>query len=136
MREISKLSVFLIGVGMILCVIMITPRKRNRFVVVSQKEMDKSLERESRNISKTGAWQNTKFTHLIDDKFGASLVSILKENDIDSITDLGCGTGAYVKMIEANNIQTQGKRQGVKQTNGFPYFYFTIYPMENNFITL
>ena len=112
MREISKLSVFLIGVGMILCVIMITPpRKRNRFVVVSQKEMDKSLERESRNISKTGAWQNTKFTHLIDDKFGASLVSILKENDIDSITDLGCGTGAYVKMIEANNIQTQGKRQ-------------------------
>ena len=111
MREIPKRSVFLIGVGMILCVMIITPRKRNIFVVVSQKDMDKALGRESRNISKTGAWQNTKFTHLIDDKFGASLVSILKENDIDSITDLGCGTGAYVKMIEANNIRTQGKRQ-------------------------
>ena len=115
MREISKLSVFLIGVGMILCVIIITPRKRNIFVVVSQKDMDKSLGRESRNISKTGAWQNTKFTHLIDDKFGASLVSILKENDIDSITDLGCGTGAYVKMIEDNNIRTQGKRREVNK---------------------
>ena len=73
--------------------------------------MDKSRGRESGNVSKTGAWQNVEFTHLNDDKFGASLVSILKENDIDSITDLGCGTGAYVKMIEANNIRTQGKRQ-------------------------
>ena len=128
MREISKLSVFLIGVGMILYVIMITPRKRNRFVVVSQKEMDKFLERESRNISKTGAWQNTKFTHLIDDKFGASLVSILKENDIDSITDLGCGTGAYLKMIEANNIQTQGKRQELNKQMAFHTFTLPFTP--------
>ena len=64
MREISKLSVFLIGVGMILCVIIITPRKRNIFVVVSQKDMVKSLGRESRNISKTGAWQNINFTQF------------------------------------------------------------------------
>ena len=109
MRGISKLSFFLIGVGIILYVI--TPRKRNTFVDVSHKDMDKSRGRESGNVSKTGAWQNVEFTHLNDDKFGASLVSILKENDIDSITDLGCGTGAYVKMIEANNIRTQGKRQ-------------------------
>ena len=47
--------------------------------------------------------------HNFDYKFGASLKSILKQNDIASITDLGCGTGAYVKMIEENNIQTQGK---------------------------
>ena len=43
--------------------------------------------------------------HNFDYKFGASLKSILKQNDIASITDLGCGTGAYVKMIEENNIQ-------------------------------
>ena len=109
MRGISKLSFFLIGVGIILYVI--TPRKRNTFVDVSHKDMDKSRGRESGNVSKTGAWQNIEFTHLIDYKFGASLVSILEENDIYSITDLGCGTGAYVKMIEANNIRTQGKRQ-------------------------
>ena len=105
MREMSKYSVFLIGVGMILCVIIITPHKRNIFIIVSQKDMGGELKK----ISKTGAWQNTNFTHLIDNKFGASLVSILKENDIASITDLGCGNGAYVKMIEVNNIQTQGK---------------------------
>ena len=104
-----------------------TPSKRNIFVVESQKDMDKSLGRESRNISKTGAWQNTKFTHLIDDKFGASLVSILKENDIDSITDLGCGTGAYVKMIEANNIRTQGKSKRQELNNKcLSIFYFTL----------
>ena len=108
---------------MILCVIIITPRKRNISIcVVSQKDMDKSLGRESRNIWKTGAWQNTKFTHLIDDKFGASLVSILKENDIDSITDLGCGTGTYVKMIEASNIRTQGKRQELYKQMPFDTF--------------
>ena len=122
MRGISKLSFFLIGVGIIFYVI--TPRKRNIFVVVSQKDMDKALGRESRNISKTGAWQNTKFTHLTDDKFGASLLSILKENDIYSITDLGCGTGAYLKMIEGNNIQTQGKRQ--KLTRQMPFHILTL----------
>ena len=88
--------------------------------------MDKALGRESRNISKTGAWQNTKFTHLIDDKFGASLLSILKENDIYSITDLGCGTGAYVKMIEANNIRTQGKRQELDKQMPFTFDTFTL----------
>ena len=58
--------------------------------------------------SKTGAWQNTKFTHLVDYNFGASLVYILMQNNIASITDLGCGTGHYVKMIESFNIKTQG----------------------------
>ena len=126
MREISKHFVSLIGVVIILCVIIMTPSKRNIFVVESQKDMDKSLGRESRNISKTGAWQNTKFTHLIDDKFGASLVSILKEHDIESITDLGCGTGAYVKMIEANNIRTQGKRQELDKQMPFTFDTFTL----------
>ena len=60
------------------------------------------------NTSKTGAWQNTKFTHLIDKRFGESLVFILKQNKISSMTDLGCGTGAYVRMIEDKNIKTQG----------------------------
>ena len=59
-------------------------------------------------ISKTGAWQNTKFTHLIDNKFGTSLLLILKQYNISSITDLGCGTGAYIRMIEDNKIKTQG----------------------------
>ena len=58
--------------------------------------------------SKTGAWQDTEFTHLIDYKFGASLVYILIQNNIASITDMGCGTGHYVKMIDDFNIKTQG----------------------------
>ena len=58
--------------------------------------------------SKTGAWQDTEFTHMIDYKFGASLVYILMKNNIASITDMGCGTGHYVKMIDDFNIKTQG----------------------------
>ena len=69
----------------------------------SKKEVQEELV-----ISKTGAWQNTKFTHLVDYNFGASLVYILMKNNIASITDLGCGTGHYVKMIESFNIKTQG----------------------------
>ena len=61
-----------------------------------------------RGPSKTGAWQDTEFTHMIDYKFGASLVYILMQNNVASITDLGCGTGHYVKMIENFNIKTQG----------------------------
>ena len=61
MREISKLFlVFLIGVGMILCVIMITPRKRNRFVVVSQWKMDKSLESGKRIEEHLKDWSMAK----------------------------------------------------------------------------
>ena len=59
-------------------------------------------------VSKTGAWQNKNFHHVVDHKFGSSLVHILKENHIASVTDLGCGTGAYVKMIAESNIEAQG----------------------------
>ena len=33
---------------------------------------------------------------------------ILQQHKISSITDLGCGTGAYIRMIEDKNIKTQG----------------------------
>ena len=61
-----------------------------------------------RVVSKTGAYQNTKFKHFIDYKFGASLVHILMQNNIASITDMGCGNGGYVKMFADFNITTQG----------------------------
>ena len=72
MREVSKVTVCLLGIGMFVFVI-----------------RDKALGGERGEISKTGAWQNTNFTHMTDYKFGESLISILKENDMASITDLG-----------------------------------------------
>ena len=72
MREMSKVTVCLLGIGMIVFVM-----------------RDKALGGELGDISKTGAWQNTNFTHNTDYKFGESLISILKQNDIASITDLG-----------------------------------------------
>ena len=59
-------------------------------------------------ISKTGAWQNVNFHHIVDTKFGSALARMLKENNISSVTDLGCGTGGYVKMISELKIKAQG----------------------------
>ena len=44
----------------------------------------------------------------MDLKFGTALTSILKQQNITSVTDLGCGTGGYVKIVSDSNIKAQG----------------------------
>ena len=44
----------------------------------------------------------------IDQDFGAALVTLLKEREISSVTDFGCGTGGYVKMISDAGIYARG----------------------------
>ena len=95
MSQITKHLAVLIGVGIFLVCM----------ILYNQKEVQRGGPRVP---SKTGAWQDTEFTHLIDYKFAASLLYILVQNNVASITDLGCGTGHYVKMIEDLNIETQG----------------------------
>ena len=122
MRDFTKpkpKTTFLIGIGagMIMLVVFMFPMKVVKInqegsvtetaQISSLDILDINTDRRG-NTSKTGAWQNTKFTHLIDRRFGESLVFILQQNKISSLTDLGCGTGAYVRMIEDKNIKTQG----------------------------
>ena len=105
-----------IGIGMIFFVVFTVPMKMENMdqegsvpETAAQISFMDILDINRRgNISETGAWQNTKFTHSIDKKFGESLVFILQQHKISSITDLGCGTGAYVRMIEDQNITSQG----------------------------
>ena len=95
MAQITKPLAVMIGVGIFLVCMIFN----------NQKEVQRAGPRVP---SKTGAWQDTEFTHMIDYKFAASLLYILVQNNIASITDLGCGTGHYVKMIEDLDIKTQG----------------------------
>ena len=59
-------------------------------------------------IGKSGEWKGTDFHHQIDEDFGAALVTLLKERKISSVSDFGCGTGGYVKMISDAGIYAQG----------------------------
>ena len=63
------------------------------------------LEQKAEDVA---VFKNQNFPHVVDHKFGSALVQMLKENHIASVTDLGCGTGAYVKMIAESNIEVQG----------------------------
>ena len=60
------------------------------------------------DIDETGRWKGTNFFHTIDTSFGNALVTLLKENNISSMTDLGCGTGGYIKMITDAEIFAHG----------------------------
>ena len=98
-----------IGVGIFLLFILQSERTKRSLGLGEDTQAEPEVEGgDQRVVSKTGAYQNTKFMHLVDYKFGASLVNILMQNNIASITDMGCGTGAYVKMFSDFNIQTQG----------------------------
>ena len=59
-------------------------------------------------IGKSGEWNGTDFHHQIDEDFGAALVTLLKERKISSVSDFGCGTGGYVKMISDAGIYARG----------------------------
>ena len=56
------------------------------------------------DIGKSGKWKGTNFNHIIDESFGNTLIALLKENKISSMTDLGCGTGGYINMITEAGI--------------------------------
>ena len=109
MRESSKRNALLIGigVGIVFLVIFLLPHFPTATIANSDMILPFSKTK-ILDISLTGAWQNTEFTHLIDNRFGESLLFILQQYKISSLTDLGCGTGAYIRMIENKNIKTQG----------------------------
>ena len=67
----------------------------------------KDAPKKSIEISKSGAWNGT-FPHMVDQSFGTALVSLLKERKITSITDFGCGSGGYIKMISEARIFARG----------------------------
>ena len=110
MREFSKPMTVLsgIGFGMLLFVFMFLMPMQVEHINQTERGEKETAQISSFGTVETGAWQNTEFTHLIDNRFGESLVFILQQYKISSITDLGCGTGAYVRMFEDQNIKTQG----------------------------
>ena len=59
-------------------------------------------------IDQSGAWRGTSFHHATDNNFGKALITLLKDQKISSVTDLGCGTGDYVKRIAGSAISVQG----------------------------
>ena len=88
MTQLAKgLAAVLIGVG-IFAVLFDQERMKRSLGEVIPEESNGG---DPRVVSKTGAYQNTKFMHLIDYKFGSSLVNILTHNNIASITDMGYG---------------------------------------------
>jgi cyclopropane fatty-acyl-phospholipid synthase-like methyltransferase len=55
-----------------------------------------------------GFWENeTSIGHVHDVKLCNSIVKFLKENDIKSIVDFGCGMGDYAKQFIINNIECE-----------------------------
>ena len=61
-----------------------------------------------REISKSGAWKGTLFHHKVDERFGTALVTLLRDRNITSMTDLGCGTGGYIKQMAEARIFAHG----------------------------
>ena len=64
--------------------------------------------KEEGRIDQNGAWRGKSFHHVTDDNFGKALITLLKDQKISSVTDLGCGTGDYVKRIAGSAISVQG----------------------------
>lgn len=56
-------------------------------------------------INQNGYWESTNnHGHVHDEKLCTSIYKFLKENNINAILDLGCGTGEYCKYFINNNI--------------------------------
>ena len=68
----------------------------------------KDVPKKKRKISKSGAWEGINFNHKVDERFGTALVTLLKERKITSVTDLGCGTGGYIKQMTEARIFAHG----------------------------
>ena len=51
-------------------------------------------------INKNGFWEENNFDrHSVDDILCNSLIEFFKDNYIESIIDIGCGTGYYTKRL-------------------------------------
>ena len=48
------------------------------------------------------------FGHKTDEHFGRGLIVLLKKLNISSVTDFGCGNGAYVSLIYKHGIIADG----------------------------
>ena len=103
----GTVSVFIgAGIFFAFCVYQETEEGWRRLGLVRTAKTDGGDAR--RVVSKTGAYQNAHFNHMFDYKLAESMVTIMKQNNIASITDMGCGTGHYVKFFEESQIKSQG----------------------------
>ncbi|MEX0596586.1 MAG: hypothetical protein WD512_08800, partial [Candidatus Paceibacterota bacterium] len=61
-------------------------------------------------IHENGYWvgRKARCRHAHDPNLASSLVSFLKDENVTSLADLGCGMGDYVKTFQKNNINAIG----------------------------
>ena len=60
-------------------------------------------------ISPTGAWQcETKEPHGFDEPLAHAILHFLELNRVNSVIDLGCGSGAYVDFLNSYGIGCKG----------------------------
>jgi len=62
------------------------------------------------SIHINGYWEGVEASsqHCYDTSLGESLLKFLKNENISSIVDFGCGMGNYVKKFQENNINAVG----------------------------
>ena len=62
------------------------------------------------NIDKHGFWkgESIKCEHAHDPKLSKALVKFMKYENVESIVDLGCGLGNYVRYFIENGINAEG----------------------------
>jgi cyclopropane fatty-acyl-phospholipid synthase-like methyltransferase len=62
------------------------------------------------NINKNGFWEGLESykEHIYDSTLGDSLTTFFKKENVNSLVDLGCGMGNYVKTFQDNNINCIG----------------------------
>lgn len=60
-------------------------------------------------IQPNGIWINkNQNEHAFDAPLAYCIVNFLKDKDLKSILDLGCGNGSYVRYFSQNNLQSDG----------------------------
>jgi hypothetical protein len=60
-------------------------------------------------IQPNGIWINkNQNEHAFDESLAYCIVNFLKDKDLKSILDLGCGNGSYVRYFNQNDLQSDG----------------------------
>ena len=62
------------------------------------------------SINENGFWEGLEASsqHVYDASLGNSLVIFLKQKNVKSVVDFGCGMGNYVNTFQKNNINVTG----------------------------
>lgn len=62
------------------------------------------------SINKNGYWEGLSASsqHMYDFKLSTQLLSFLKNENVESIVDLGCGLGTYVQHFNSNGLKADG----------------------------